>query len=100
MRRMYWVGEKQLTTKQILLEADFKAIQASKLAERDVVLILLGCGCRPNELFNALLGNSATTIILSAAARRKPAQGINCFAVSNKSVTRSQMQKIKMRKSS
>lgn len=56
MRRMYWVGEKRLTTKQILLEADFKAIQASKLAGRDVVLILLGCGCRPNELFNALLG--------------------------------------------
>lgn len=48
---------KQLTTKQVLLEADIKAIQASKLAGRDIVLILLGCGCRPNELFNALLVN-------------------------------------------
>lgn len=48
---------KQLTTKQVLREADIKAIQLSTNRGADVVLILIACGCRPNELFNALLEN-------------------------------------------
>lgn len=48
---------KQLTTKQVLLEADIKAIQKSKNRGAPIVLVLLACGCRPNELFNALLVN-------------------------------------------
>lgn len=48
---------KQLTTKQVLLEENIKAIQASKNRGADIVLILIACGCRPNELFNALLVN-------------------------------------------
>lgn len=48
---------KQLTTKQILLEENIKAIQKSKNRGANLVLILLACGCRPNELFNALLVN-------------------------------------------
>lgn len=48
---------KQLSTKEVLLEADIKAIKASKNRGKDIVLILISCGCRPNELFNALLVN-------------------------------------------
>lgn len=48
---------KQLTTKDVLLEADIKAIKESENRGKDIVLILLACGCRPNELFNALLIN-------------------------------------------
>lgn len=48
---------KQLTTKQVLLEENIKAIQRSTNRGADIVLILLACGCRPNELFNALLIN-------------------------------------------
>lgn len=48
---------KQLTTKQILLEENIKAIQHSRNRGADIVLILIACGCRPNELFNALLVN-------------------------------------------
>lgn len=48
---------KQLSTKEVLLEADIKAIKKSKNRGKDIVLILISCGCRPNELFNALLVN-------------------------------------------
>ena len=48
---------KQLTTKQVLLPENIKAIQQSANRGADIVLILLACGCRPNELFNALLIN-------------------------------------------
>ena len=48
---------KQLTTKEVFLEADIKAIKESSNRGKDIVLILLSCGCRPNELFNALLIN-------------------------------------------
>lgn len=48
---------KQLSTKQVLLEENIKAIQQSKNRGADIVLILVACGCRPNELFNALLVN-------------------------------------------
>lgn len=48
---------KQLTTKQVLLEENIKSIQSSENRGADIVLILIACGCRPNELFNALLVN-------------------------------------------
>lgn len=48
---------KQLSTKEVFLEADIKAIQQSENRGKDIVLILIACGCRPNELFNALLLN-------------------------------------------
>lgn len=46
---------KQLSTKEIFTPADIKAIQESKSRGASLVLILLSCGCRPNELFNAFL---------------------------------------------
>ena len=48
---------KQLSTKQVLLEENIKAIQTSENRGAGIVLILIACGCRPNELFNALLVN-------------------------------------------
>ncbi len=48
---------KQLTTKQVLLEENIRDIQNSKNRGAGIVLILLACGCRPNELFKALLIN-------------------------------------------
>lgn len=48
---------KQLSTKEVFLEADIKAIRASENRGKDIILILISCGCRPNELFNALLIN-------------------------------------------
>lgn len=47
----------QLTTREIFLDAHIKAIQASALEARKIALILLGCGCRPNELFKVPLVN-------------------------------------------
>lgn len=48
---------KQLSTKEIFLEADIKDIKKSKCRGKDVVLILIACGCRPNELFTVPLVN-------------------------------------------
>ncbi len=48
---------KQLTTKEILTDEDIKAIQQSKNRGSSIVLILLACGCRPNELFNVPLAD-------------------------------------------
>ena len=48
---------KQLTQKQILLDADIEALSRSGNRAAGIVLILTACGCRPNELFNALLIN-------------------------------------------
>lgn len=48
---------KQLREKEILLDADIEALQRSGNRAADIVLILVACGCRPNELFNALLIN-------------------------------------------
>lgn len=48
---------KQLRGKEILLDADIEALQRSGNRAADIVLILVACGCRPNELFNALLIN-------------------------------------------
>lgn len=48
---------KQLSTKEVFLPANIEAIKKSKLRGAPIVLILISCGCRPNELFNALLVN-------------------------------------------
>lgn len=48
---------KQLSTKEVFLDADIQAIKASQNRGKDIVMILTSCGCRPNELFNALLIN-------------------------------------------
>lgn len=48
---------KQLSTKEVFLDADIRAIRESENRGKDIVLILISCGCRPNELFNALLIN-------------------------------------------
>ena len=47
----------QLSTREVFLEAQIQAIQKSKLEARKIALILLGCGCRPNELFKVPLVN-------------------------------------------
>lgn len=48
---------KQLSTKEVFLDADIKAIKESQNRGKDIVMIMISCGCRPNELFNALLIN-------------------------------------------
>lgn len=48
---------KQLSTKEIFLPADIEAIRKSQSRGAPIVLVLIACGCRPNELFNALLIN-------------------------------------------
>lgn len=42
---------KQLKEREIFLDADIKAIKASKQVAADIALILISCGCRPGELF-------------------------------------------------
>ena len=46
---------KQLSTREIFLDEDIKAIKKSKLDAADVALILISCGCRPGELFKVPL---------------------------------------------
>lgn len=41
----------QLSVREVFKDTDVQAIQKSKLRARKIALILLGCGCRPNELF-------------------------------------------------
>lgn len=48
---------KQLTAKEIFTDADIKSVQNSKNRGASIVLILLACGCRPNELFNVPLAD-------------------------------------------
>ena len=46
---------KQLSTREIFLDADIKAISNSKENAADIALILISCGCRPGELFKVPL---------------------------------------------
>lgn len=46
---------KQLSTREIFLDADIKAISKSKENAADIALILISCGCRPGELFKVPL---------------------------------------------
>lgn len=46
---------KQLSVREIFLDADIKAITNSKLDAADIALILISCGCRPGELFKVPL---------------------------------------------
>jgi len=48
---------KQLSVKNVFLDADIKAIQKSKSAAADIALILISCGCRPGELFQVPLSS-------------------------------------------
>lgn len=48
---------KQLSVREIFLDADIKAIKKSKLAAADIALILISCGCRPGELFKVPLAD-------------------------------------------
>ena len=48
---------KQLTVREIFLDADIEAIQKSKINAADVALILIACGCRPGELFKVPLAD-------------------------------------------
>jgi site-specific recombinase XerD len=48
---------KQLSTKEIFTNDDITAVQKSENRGAPIVLILLACGCRPNELFNVPLEN-------------------------------------------
>lgn len=48
---------KQLRQKEVLLDKDIQALKQSGNRAADIVLILTACGCRPNELFNAMLVN-------------------------------------------
>lgn len=47
----------QISTREVFNEAQINAIQASNLEAAKVALILIGCGCRPNELFKVPLVN-------------------------------------------
>ena len=46
---------KQLSTREIFLDADIKAISKSGVNAADIALILISCGCRPGELFKVPL---------------------------------------------
>lgn len=46
---------KQLSTREIFLDEDIKAMKKSKLDAADIALILISCGCRPGELFKVPL---------------------------------------------
>lgn len=46
---------KQLSVREIFLDADVQEIQKSKVNAADIALILISCGCRPGELFKVPL---------------------------------------------
>lgn len=48
---------KQLSVREIFLDADIKAVKKSKLPAADIALILISCGCRPGELFKVPLSD-------------------------------------------
>lgn len=48
---------KQLSEREIFLDADIKAIGKSNLEAADIALILISCGCRPGELFKVPLAD-------------------------------------------
>jgi len=47
----------QINEREVFREEQIKAIQASNHRAAKIALILLGCGCRPNELFKVPLVN-------------------------------------------
>ena len=46
---------RQLSTREIFLDADIKSISKSTTNAADIALILISCGCRPGELFKVPL---------------------------------------------
>lgn len=49
---------KQLTTKQVFSDEDIRRIKESSCPGAEIVLILIACGCRPNELFSVPLSST------------------------------------------
>ena len=47
----------QLSVREVFKDADIQAIQKSKHRAKKIALILIGCGCRPNELFKVATVN-------------------------------------------
>lgn len=51
----------------VLSQKAIKAIQKSENIAADIVLVLLGTGCRPNELFSALVSNCHETYFIGGS---------------------------------
>ena len=51
----------------VLTRATIRAIQKSDNMAADIILILLGTGCRPNELFHALVANCHDTYFIGGS---------------------------------
>ena len=47
----------QLSVREVFKDTDIQAIQKSKHRAKKIALILIGCGCRPNELFKVATVN-------------------------------------------
>lgn len=65
---------KQKSEGIVLKDSTIKNIKKSKNKAADIVLIMLGSGCRPNELFNALTANCYDTYFIGGS---KTATGRN-----------------------
>lgn len=61
------VAAPQKSTKAVFTEAQIEAIQSSKSPASDIALLLLATGCRPNELFSALVENCAADYFVSGS---------------------------------
>lgn len=57
----------QKSTRTPFTEAQIAAIQRSKLPAAQIALILLGTGCRPNELFSAATDNCQNAFFVSGS---------------------------------
>lgn len=57
----------QKSTKAVFTEAQISAIQASTSTAAPIALLLLSTGCRPNELFSALVENCAPDYFISGS---------------------------------
>lgn len=58
---------KQKSTKQPFTDEQIKAIQASSLPAAQIALILIGTGCRPNELFSVTVDNCSPSYFVSGS---------------------------------
>ena len=57
----------QKSRKTPFTEEQIQAIQASELQAAQIVLILIGTGCRPNELFGVTVDNCAPDYFISGS---------------------------------
>lgn len=58
---------RQKSHKTPFTEEQIQAIQSSELPAAQIVLILIGTGCRPNELFNVAVDNCAPDYFISGS---------------------------------